>query len=92
MSKIRAVSSLLHPVEFDEKENLDPELLDTMKRCLEKDPTKRATIEELLMHAYLRPQHQKLSNSKMCNNCKTWQRDMAKVNHKRGKKINNQIL
>ena len=88
MSKIRAVSSLLHPVEFDEKQNLDPELLDTMKRCLEKDPTKRATIEELLMHPYLRPQHNKVSNSKMCNNCKTWQRDMAKVNHKRGKKAN----
>lgn len=92
MSKILAVSSLLHPVEFDEKENLDPELLDTMKRCLEKDPTKRATIEELLTHPYLRPQHQKVSNSKMCNNCKTWQRDMAKVNHKRGKKVSNQIL
>ena len=92
MSKIRAVSSLLHPVEFDEKENLDPELLDTMKRCLEKDPTKRATIEELLMHPYLRPQHQKVSNSKMCNNCKTWQRDMAKVNHKRGKKVTAHIL
>ena len=30
----------------------------------------------------------KVSNSKMCNNCKTWQRDMAKVNHKRGKKAN----
>ena len=92
MSKILAVSSLLHPVEFDEKENLDPELLDTMKRCLEKDPTKRATIEELLTHPYLRPQHQKVSNSKMCNNCKTWQRDMAKVNLKRGKKVSNQIL
>ena len=92
MSKILAVSSLLHPVEFDEKENLDPELLDTMKRCLEKDPTKRATIEELLTHPYLRPQHEKASNSKMCNNCKTWQRDMAKVNHKRGKKVSNQIL
>ena len=92
MSKILAVSSLLHPVEFDEKENLDPELLDTMKRCLEKDPTKRATIEELLTHPYLRPQHEKVSNSKMCNNCKTWQRDMAKVNHKRGKKVSNQIL
>ena len=92
MSKIRAVSSLLHPVEFDEMENLDPELLDTMKRCLEKDPSKRATIEELLMHPYLQPQHKKVSNSKMCNNCKTWQRDMAKVNHNRGKKVSNQIL
>ena len=85
MSKIRAVSSLLHPVEFEEMDNLDPELLDSMKRCLEKDPTKRATIEELLVHPFLQPQHLKVLNSKMCSYCKTWQRDMAKVNHKREK-------
>ena len=89
MSKIRAVSSLLHPVEFEEMDNLDPELLDSMKRCLEKDPTKRATIEELLIHPFLQPQHLKVLNSKMCSYCKTWQRDMTKVNQKREKgKVN----
>ena len=89
MSKIRAVNSLLHPVEFEEKDNLDPELLDSMKRCLEKDPRKRATIEELLVHPFLQPQHLKVLNSKMCSYCKTWQRDMTKVNQKREKgKVN----
>ena len=85
MSKIRAVSSPHHPVEFEDRDNLDPELLATMKRCLEKDPNNRATVHELLVHPYLWPQNAKVSNSLVCNNCKPWKRAMAKVNHMRGK-------
>ena len=85
MSKIRAVSSPHHPVEFEDRDNLDPELLATMKRCLEKDPNNRATVQELLVHPYLWPQNAKVSNSIVCNNCKPWKRAVAKVNHMRGK-------
>ena len=82
MSKIRAVSSPHHPVEFEDRDNLDPELLATMK---EKDPNNRATVQELLVHPYLWPQNAKVSNSIVCNNCKPRKRAMAKVNHMRGK-------
>ena len=85
MSKIRAVSSPHHPVEFEDRDNLDPELLATMKRCLEKDPNNRATVQELLVHPYLWPQNAKVSNSIVCNNCKPRKRAMAKVNHMREK-------
>ena len=91
-SKIIAISSLNHPVEFEEKENMDPHLLDTMKRCLEKDPRKRATIEELLEHPYLRPQHLKVSAPRICNQCKNWQKDMAKVRTKRWNRATNLLM
>jgi serine/threonine-protein kinase TTK/MPS1 len=92
ISKIHALASLHNPVDFGEKYNMDPQLLDTMKRCLEKDPAKRATVEELLVHPYLRPQHQAALGPRICNNCKSWQIDMAKINYKREKKASNHFL
>ena len=78
-----------HPVEFAKKENLDPQLLDTMKRCLEKDPAKRATIEELLVHPYLQPLHQAQSSTpRVCFSCKSKERAMARIKHKRTRDSN----
>ncbi|CAD5228910.1 unnamed protein product [Bursaphelenchus okinawaensis] len=47
--KIQAIKSA--KIKFDDVN--DPQLLDTLKRCLEKDPTKRASVQELLNHPYL---------------------------------------
>uniref|UniRef100_A0A0M3IMQ9 Protein kinase domain-containing protein n=1 Tax=Ascaris lumbricoides TaxID=6252 RepID=A0A0M3IMQ9_ASCLU len=57
--KINAIIS--KPVEFDPID--DKELLDVMKKCLTKDPEKRATVEELQMHPYLRKDMESLDES-----------------------------
>ena len=41
-----SLSSLSHPVAFNDQETLEPELLDTMRRCLEKNPSRRATVNQ----------------------------------------------
>ena len=45
-SRTQALSSLSHPVAFNDQETLEPELLDTMRRCLEKNPSRRATVNQ----------------------------------------------
>ena len=57
LSRLKILASDDYPVEFEEMKDLDPMLVDTMKKCLHKDPEKRSTIEELLSHPYLRPDH-----------------------------------
>ena len=51
-------------------------------RCLEKDPVKRATVQQLLSHPYLRPQQQQ-QQQRVCSSCKSAERAMAKVSNKR---------
>ena len=48
--KVSAIIS--SPVNFEPIE--DSDLLDVMKRCLEKDPNKRASVDELLNHRYVK--------------------------------------
>ena len=83
LAKIKAMGSLDHPVEFPEVDNLDPELLDTMKRCLDKNPEHRATVEELLNHPYLRPKHGKVEEPQVCTSCMTTKLAMARITHRR---------
>ena len=52
--KINALISPDYAVEFDGAVD-DPHLLDTMKMCLEKNPAKRADLQTLLKHPFLRP-------------------------------------
>jgi serine/threonine-protein kinase TTK/MPS1 len=42
-------------IEFPTKgvENFDPLVVDVLKKCLVRDPSQRASIEELLSHPYL---------------------------------------
>jgi serine/threonine protein kinase len=47
-------------IEFPMKgvENFDPLVVDVLKKCLVRDPSQRASIEELLNHPYLRKEGQ----------------------------------
>ena len=53
LGKLKAVLSKDLPVDLEPLD--DDFLLDTLKRCLEKDPEKRASLNELLRHPFLRP-------------------------------------
>ena len=55
MGKLKAMLTPDYPVDFDPVE--DQLLLQTMKRCLEKNPQNRAGIAELLEHPFLRPRN-----------------------------------
>lgn len=83
LAKIKAMGSLYHPVEFEDVDNLDIELLDTMKRCLDKDPDSRATVEELLNHPYLRPEHEESKEPRVCASCRTTKLAMARITQRR---------
>ena len=52
LDKLRAITDPAYKIRFPE-EGHDPALIDTIKRCLVRDPTERASVEELLAHPYL---------------------------------------
>ena len=85
IAKLKALSDPDIPIDFQITKNLDPLLLDTLKKCLNKDPEKRATITELLNHSYLRPDHEaaKVPVSRTCNVCRTRERQMSRITSKR---------
>ena len=92
LAKVACLTALDLPVEFEELAGLDPLLLDVMKRCLETRPEKRASVEELLRHPYVRPVYgpQPVGkqaalglNGQLCPSCKTRQREMARLTKKR---------
>ncbi len=53
LGKLKAVISPDIPVDLEPLE--DGFLLNVLQKCLEKDPHKRAGVEELLLHPFLRP-------------------------------------
>ena len=63
--KIQAIVDPDHAIEFPTKgaENHDPLVIDVIKRCLVRDPSKRASVEDLLNHPYLRGQESKSSGA-----------------------------
>lgn len=84
-AKLNATNDPNIPVDFEVSSSIDPHLLDTMKRCLEKNPEKRASIKELLVHPYLRPElGSKIEQvSSTCNVCKKKGRKLAKISSQR---------
>ena len=84
LSKISAFGSPDLPVDFpDDVDNLDPALLDTMKKCLDKNPDNRPTTEELLKHPYLQPVPATVAGPQVCSVCRSYKKAMAAINHKR---------
>jgi serine/threonine protein kinase len=94
LAKISCITDLDLPVAFEELKNPDPLLLDTMRKCLEKRPEKRASVAELLSHPYLRPMHGDGAvaaraqaaldlDAQLCPRCKTRHREMARMSKKR---------
>ncbi|GJQ13693.1 hypothetical protein GpartN1_g5484.t1 [Galdieria partita] len=53
--KMKTIPDRRYPVEFPNKERLNPQLLDVLTSCLQKDANKRASIPELLNHTFLHP-------------------------------------
>jgi serine/threonine-protein kinase TTK/MPS1 len=53
LAKVAAITNPDYPVELDPLP--DPLVIETLKLCLEKDPAKRASADELLQHPFLRP-------------------------------------
>lgn len=52
VSKFLAISDPLYPIEYPAYD-LDPRVLDVLRRCLKRDPASRPTIPELLSHPFL---------------------------------------
>lgn len=90
VAKLRCLADPDIAVEFEKVKNLDPLLLDTMTKCLNKCPEKRATIEELLNHPYLRPNHEALEDpmARTCTVCKSRDKHIYRMTNKR---LNRQV-
>jgi serine/threonine protein kinase len=52
LAKISAMTNLDYPIQLDQLS--DPMVMETLQMCLEKDPIKRATIDQLLSHNFLK--------------------------------------
>ena len=65
LDKLRAITDPNHKIRFPE-EGHDPLLIDTIKRCLVRDPAERASVEELLQHPYLTSKSSGNANSSVC--------------------------
>ena len=54
LQKLQAISNSNHHIPFPERSDLDPRLVEVIKSCLERDVGRRASVEELLSHSFLR--------------------------------------
>jgi len=54
VKKFQAIIDPSHRISYGPTGNHDPQVVQVLKRCLVRDPTERASIEELLNHRYLR--------------------------------------
>ena len=78
-------------MELREQQNTDCHLVDTLRRCLEKSPAERASVEELLVHPYLRPVQQEQEVTRLCASCKATQRTRARLGYRRDRQGNTKI-
>jgi len=53
LMKLQAITNVDHPIQFPTQVDSDPVLVSVIKACLVRDPRQRASIEELLNHAYV---------------------------------------
>ena len=77
LAKIKATSDLKIAVDYDQHITLDPWLLDTLRKCLEKKPCRRASIADLINHPYLK------ANTETCSVCKDREKQFAKMTKRR---------
>jgi len=63
--KLQAIINPEHEIEFpsdpESLHNHDVQVVDVLQKCLQRDPFKRASIEDLLDHPYLKPENMKKS-------------------------------
>jgi len=63
--KLQAIINPEHEIEFpsdpESLHNHDVQVVDVLQKCLQRDPFKRASIEDLLDHPYLKPENLKKS-------------------------------
>ncbi|CAG9463572.1 unnamed protein product [Pedinophyceae sp. YPF-701] len=55
VQKIHAITDPRHEIQFPPVEPNAPDVIDVMRRCLDRDPRRRADIPALLEHAFLHP-------------------------------------
>lgn len=93
-ARIKAISSLEHPVEFPAVDNMDPTLLDTLKKCLQKDPEKRSSAAQLLDHPYLRPSSFPVIDTgpRVCPSCLTTRKAMSRIATMRNSRNSSSLL
>jgi serine/threonine protein kinase len=55
VQKLHAITDPRNVIHFPDTPKVDKPVLDTIRKCLERDPARRATIPQLLNHPFLRP-------------------------------------
>ena len=55
VQKLHAITDPRNVIRFPDTPKVDKPVLDTIRKCLERDPARRATIPQLLNHPFLRP-------------------------------------
>uniref|UniRef100_A0A915KSV7 Protein kinase domain-containing protein n=1 Tax=Romanomermis culicivorax TaxID=13658 RepID=A0A915KSV7_ROMCU len=87
--KMFAITNCKYQIEFEPIEDLN--LLNVMQRCLERDPRKRASVEELLNHTYLKKySHGSMVNARSLSDEKI--KDLALLASKNTPKTNAKLL
>ena len=64
IQKLQSIVDPKYEIEFLPIEN--PHLLDVMKKTLQRDPSARLSIPQLLQHSFLHPEKYALRKTKLC--------------------------